>query len=96
MGPRSNSDSRPNVRLFCKNGAAAQMHSKTFRGNRVRDYFPGHCFLADYHRSRSPAPPQTLASLQDYALATIIKSARKWMSERANLSDIRLTLVLPM
>jgi hypothetical protein len=95
MGPRSNSDSRPKVRLFCANGAA-QIHSKTFRGNRVRDYFPFHCLLADYHRSKSAALPQTLASLQDYALATIIKSARNWMSERPNLSDIRLALVLPM
>jgi len=32
-----------------------------FRGNRVRDHFPGHCLLADYHRSRSTAPPQTRA-----------------------------------
>jgi hypothetical protein len=92
MGPRSNSDSRPNVRSFCTNGAA-QIYSKAFRGNRVRDYFPGHRFLADYHRSRSPAPPQTLASLKDYALATIIKSARNSMSERPNLSDICLALV---
>ena len=84
MGPRSNSDSRFNVRLFCTNGAA-QIHSKTFRGNRVSDYFPDLCFLADYHRSRSPAPPQTFASLQDYVLATIIKSARK-MDERAGES----------
>jgi hypothetical protein len=91
MGPRSNGDSRPNVRSFCTNGAA-QIYSKAFRGNRVLDYFPGHCFLADYHRSRSPAPPQTLASLQDYALATIIKSARNSMSERPNLSDIRPAL----
>jgi hypothetical protein len=95
MGPRSNSDVRPKVHLFCTNGAA-QIHSKTFRGNRVRDYFPGHCFLAGYDRSRSPVPPQTLASLQDYALATIINSTRNWMSERPNLSDIRLALVLPM
>jgi hypothetical protein len=95
MGPRSNSDSRPKVRLSCTNGSA-QIHLKPFRGNRVRDYFPVHCLLADYHRSRSPAPPQTLTSLQDYALATIIKSARNWMSERPNLSDIRLALVLPM
>jgi hypothetical protein len=84
MGPRSNSDSRPNVRLFCTNGAA-QIHSKTFRGNRVRDYFPGHCFLSDHHRSRSPAPPQTLASLQDYVPATIIKSARNWMRAAESL-----------
>ena len=78
--------------VFLARNGAAQMHSKTFRGNRVRDHFSGHCLLADYHRSRSPAPPQTLASLQDYALATIIKSARNWMSERSNLSDIRLAL----
>jgi hypothetical protein len=94
MGPRSNSDSRK-VRLLARM-ARHKIHSKTFRGNRVRDYFPGHCFLADYHRSKSPAPPQTFANLQDYALATIIKSARNWMSERPNLSDIRLALVLPM
>jgi hypothetical protein len=29
IGPRSNSDSRPNVRLFCTDGSA-QIHSKTF------------------------------------------------------------------
>jgi hypothetical protein len=91
MGPRSDSDSRK-VRLMARH----KIHSKTFRGNRVRDYFPSHCFLADYHRSKCPAPPQTLTSFQDYALATIIKSARNWMSERPNLSDIRLALVLPM
>ena len=36
--------------------------------------------------------PQTLASLQDYARATIIKSDRNWMSDRLNLLDIGLAL----
>ena len=53
-------------------------------------------FLLTTTRSRSPAPPQTLASLQDYAFATIIKSARNSMSERSNRSEICLALDLPM
>ena len=35
-------------------------------------------------------------SLEHHGLATIIKSARNWMSEPPNLSDIRLALILPM